>query len=276
MSSIIINNKKVSDIVIDNKFVKYIYKNGLCIYERNIIFEIRAGESKQFIVPEGFSKLYIDCVASRGFGSGATGLGGRVQCALTVNPNDVLYLTAGKIPTSRKIPEYNASDIRLNVDDLNNRVIVAGGGGNQAITAGGNGGGLIGANGEGSTLALRSAGGAVSIISWSGGYGGTRTAGGAAGGDEDIVDSTSAGKAGTFGLGGAGGAEYLIGDAGAGGAGWYGGGGGSGCNQSHSDQTALGGGGGSSYTHPDLCTDVVHTQGFQNGGGYIKIYKQPY
>lgn len=33
----------------------------------------------------------------------------------------------------------------------------------------------------------------------------------------------------------------------------------------------VGGGGGSSYTDSTLCTDVVHTQGYQNGAGYITI-----
>lgn len=32
-----------------------------------------------------------------------------------------------------------------------------------------------------------------------------------------------------------------------------------------------GGGGGSSYTHPTLCSSVVHTQGFNKGNGYVKI-----
>ena len=48
---------------------------------------------------------------------------------------------------------------------------------------------------------------------------------------------------------------------GGGGGGWYGGsGGGSG-----------GGGGGSSYTHPTLCSSVVHTQGVQTGSGQLII-----
>lgn len=28
-------------------------------------------------------------------------------------------------------------------------------------------------------------------------------------------------------------------------------------------------GGGSSYTKPELCSSVIHTQGFRNGAGYI-------
>ena len=32
---------------------------------------------------------------------------------------------------------------------------------------------------------------------------------------------------------------------------------------------AAGGGGGSSYTKPELCSEVVHTQGFRSGAGYI-------
>ena len=35
--------------------------------------------------------------------------------------------------------------------------------------------------------------------------------------------------------------------------------------------SAAAAGGGSSYTHPTLCSEVVHTQGFRAGSGYITI-----
>lgn len=56
----------------------------------------------------------------------------------------------------------------------------------------------------------------------------------------------------------------------AGGAGWYGGGGGALAGHK-SIFYYSGGGGGSSYTHPTLCSSVVHTQGFNKGNGYVKI-----
>lgn len=40
--------------------------------------------------------------------------------------------------------------------------------------------------------------------------------------------------------------------------------------QEYTDRVIVAGGG-SSYTHPDLCSEVVHTQGFQSGNGYITI-----
>ena len=49
--------------------------------------------------------------------------------------------------------------------------------------------------------------------------------------------------------------------AGGGGGGYYGGGGGA----------DAGGAGGSSYTHPTLCSSVVHTQGVQTGSGQLII-----
>ena len=50
-------------------------------------------------------------------------------------------------------------------------------------------------------------------------------------------------------------------DSGGGGGGYYGGGGGA----------DAGGAGGSSYTHPSLCSSVVHTQGVQTGSGKLVI-----
>lgn len=58
-------------------------------------------------------------------------------------------------------------------------------------------------------------------------------------------------------------------------AGWYGGGGAvsghywAGSSANGSSEAAAGGG--SSYTHPTLCSNVVHTQGYRTGNGYITI-----
>lgn len=87
---------------------------------------------------------------------------------------------------------------------------------------------------------------------------GRKLQGGAAGGSDY--------QAGNFGLGGSG--VYNAQNGGvwwgmAGGGGWYGGG----CGF---DYYGTGGGGGSSYTSPKVCSDVVHTQGFNStGNGWI-------
>jgi len=224
------------------------------IIPETITFE--AGTSLQeWIVPSGITKLQVDCVASKGMnGRGSGGKGGRVQCVLSVIPNQTLYMTVGIVPTANNNSTYNASDIRTdntgitNTTSLQSRLVVAGGGGNSRSTggAGGAGGGTTGANGS-------------TYDSGGGGKGGTQSAGGG-GGSAGIYGSS--GAKGSFGLGG-----QKIG--GAGGAGWYGGG--SGGSKSYVQTSYGGGGGGSSYTHPDLCTDVIHTQGYQDGAGYITI-----
>lgn len=227
---------------------------------------VNATSDTTYTIPTGVDKLSVDCVASRGAtsedGSIAGGKGGRVQCDLTVEENQLLYITIGGIPASAGIPSYNASDIRLNTNDYDNRIIVAGGGGSGAwrngIGKGGAGGGLIGEQGESQGYT-------------SGGTGGTQSVGGA-GGNVATVGSqwTSIGGAGQFGLGGTSdnhGYHYAIG--GCGGAGWFGGGGGGGIHTSSVNQ-ASGGGGGSSYTNAS-CLNVTHTQGYQDGVGYVKI-----
>lgn len=211
---------------------------------------------QEFIVPRGCTKLQVDCVASKGMNGNYAngGNGGRVQCVLSVTPLQTLYIMVGIIPTAMHNSTYNASDIRTdntgitNTTSLNSRLVVAGGGGssrNGGYAAGGAGGGLTGAKGSG-----RNSGG--------GGGGGTQTAGGSGG---SAGYAAQGGARGSFGLGG----QVRGGD---GGAGWYGGG--SGGNGSWSNYGG-GGGGGSSYTNSTLCTDVTHTQGYQNGAGYITI-----
>lgn len=207
------------------------------------------------------SKIQVDCVASKGWTGGNTaGKGGRVRCKLNVTPNQILYITVGKIPTSGGA-SYNASDIRTNnagvtdTTSLQSRLVVAGGGGSSASSglntpgAGGQGGGLTGGRGGDGAVC-------------SGAEGGTQSTGGSRGGSSAAYPHY--GSNGTFGLGGAG---Y---DGGAGGAGWYGGGGGSGGGAVYSF-VCSGGGGGSSYTNSTLCSNVTHTQGYRDGAGYITI-----
>ncbi|MBQ0114186.1 MAG: hypothetical protein KBT03_13735 [Bacteroidales bacterium] len=244
--------------------VKKIYRGNTLIYQVGFdSFTVPAGvTNQQFVIPYNVSKIHIDCVASKGNGNNG-GKGGRVQCDLSVTGGQILYITSGAQASGNlSAPSYNASDIRINGTEMSDRIIVAGGGGNQANSGavGGAGGGLTGANG-GNGYGGNSAG-----------KGGTQTAGGSGGAGTPVsVGHYHNGNVGTFGLGGAGSYEGSYeGPSGAGGAGWYGGGSGAGDWNKNGAYTA-GGGGGSSYTHPTLCSNVVHTQGFNNGNGYIVV-----
>lgn len=218
----------------------------------------------EWVVPTGVTQLSVDCVASRGnAGTGGGGKGGRVQCKLNVTAGQTLYFTVGKIPDSPIVVTYNASDIRIGGTDYSNRKLVAGGGGSGGYSGstvkGGDGGGLTGAAGQE---------GAYSYA----GQGGTQDAGGA-GGTNHVGGSqwNSPGGPGQFGLGGTSdNHSYHSQLGGIGGSGWYGGGGGAGVHTSNINSCS-GGGGGSSYSDPNLCSDVVHTQGYTDGEGYIEI-----
>lgn len=216
-----------------------------------------------FTVPSGVTSLSVDCVASKGADSVRTGAnGGRVQCTLPVTPNQTLYFMVGGIPSDPQIASYNASDIRTNNDgvtdtaSLNSRLVVAGAGGsgsnsdNTGYWAGA-GGGLTGQNANQDQ----------------GGNGGTQTGGGRGG-----IKNGSGGDNGTLGLGGNGGTQNTGSIGGAGGAGYYGGGGGRAYVYSKIDQINYSGSGagGSSYTVP-TCFNVIHTQGYNAGEGYISI-----
>ena len=226
-------------------------------------------------VPAGVTKIHVDCVASKGPDPEqeyTEGYGGRVQCDLTVTPNQVLYIMVGNVPSDTITASYNASDIRTNnagvtdTTSLQSRLVVAGGGGgcgygNKSNTAGadgGNGGGLVGEDGTDTSLSTA-------------GKGGTQSAGGAAG-SVSGGNEPHQGIAGSFGLGAnasRGPGNYNYTHSGMGGSGWYGGG--SGAVYEWFGTTSAGGGGGSSYTHPTLCSNVTHTQGYRNGSGYITI-----
>lgn len=241
------------------------------------------GDVQTYTVPQGCTKLIVDCVGAAGgtdpYGF-RSGLGGRVQTTMTVTGGDVLYIYVGEkgksAPTTvnttnssafngggysyRGVPPGSlssaalggygaggggASDIRLNGTSLNDRKIVAGGGGggfitsnNRAPQTGGAGGGLTGGNGG---------------VQVSGeGQGGSQSAGG--------------GRYGSFGQGGC--FNSQNGSTTGGGGGYYGGGAG----QAYLAGGGAGGGG-SSYTDQDLCTEVIHTQGYSeaSGNGWIII-----
>jgi hypothetical protein len=142
-------------------------------------------------------------------------------------------------------PGGGASDIRVGGNTLNDRVIVAGGGGGcgWVYAQGGDGGGLTGENGTQSNGFN------------TGGQGGTQFGGGANG-------NTGGGcgiSAGSFGQGGE--ASGNSAGGGGGGGGWYGGGGGG---------YADGGGGGSSYVGALL--NASTQQGVREGNGLVVIY----
>lgn len=275
---IIINAKKITGgTSSDYDFYKDSFKAYNIINQSKEIITQRfdyTGALQTFTVPNDVTSIQVDCVGAKGYTASLEGgLGGRVKANLTVTPGQELKVWVGQAHSQITTPEYNASDIRTSSADITSeegllsRLIVAGGGGDGSQTnwgggEGGHGGGLIGGSGRGGYGTVATGG-----TQTSGGEGGTH--GAAYGG------GSGKGNSGTFGLGGATKA-YGAGSGGCGGAGWYGGGGGSMCTVNKvASVNGVGGAGGSSYTHPDLCSEVVHTQGYQSGDGYVKItYKR--
>lgn len=254
------NLKRLKEIYYHNKKINFIYKGSSLLYSdfQPITFNV-SSSLQTWVVPNGLTKIKVDCVASQGGNSG--GKGGRVQCYLNVTPGDTLYIMVGDIPSDYKVASYNASDIRIGGKEYSNRVIVAGGGGSTSgkSKTGGAGGGLTGGDGS------------QGYGNNSMGKGGSQSAGGAGGSGTAVsVGHNHNGNAGTLGLGGdAVGCNYE-GYSGSGGAGYYGGGSGASDWNKNGAYTA-GGGGGSSYTNSSLCSSVSHTQGYRTGAGYITI-----
>lgn len=263
-NKLFIGNANVKLIYAGQDHVKRIYKGDelIYIYGWNPITFYPTGNMQTFTVPLGTTRVHIDCVGAKGQGNNA-GKGGRVECDLKVTAGDTLYIMVGaQASAGISAPTYNASDIRIGGTALTDRVIVAGGGGNQANSgaSGGAGGGLVGGNGSSNGEGYAGSG-----------LGGTQTEGGAGGtGWSGGQGHHHNGGQGQFGLGGDGSYETVReGPSGAGGAGWYGGGGGAGSYNKAGSFTA-GGGGGSSYTNEN-CLNVVHTQGYQDSAGYVRI-----
>lgn len=274
-SKIYKGDDKIARLYKGDKKVLFMTRGDKVIYADWGAFTFNAtGVVQTLVLPKLIKKIHVDCVASKGFtaasGSfiGNGGKGGRVECDLPVNGGETLYIMVGDVPSSSS-PSYNAADIRIGGNTLANRVIVAGGGGSgvyrqdpygvtKGVADGGNGGGTTGGNGGNS--------GADRV-----GQGGTQSDGGLGAYSGYPYHPFTAGQ-GTLGLGGAG-SPNAGGIAGAGGAGYYGGGG-AGCNgifiSAGYSSNGAGGGGGSSYTNSD-CLNVVHTQGYNNGAGYVTI-----
>ncbi|GAB3833858.1 tail fiber domain-containing protein [Hymenobacter jeollabukensis] len=232
------------------------------------------GATQTWTVPPNVTSVQVDMAGARGrtidncSNCYRGGRGGRVQATLAVTPGQVLTIEVGgdrgyNPATLYQDGGYNgggrgsepgggATDIRLGGTALTNRVLVAGGGGGSGYYArGGPGGGLTGGDGLTPT-----AGNPTGVPA----TGGTQTAGGTDGGTPQQYCYCGSSPAG-LGVGASltGGTSW---GAAGGGGGYYGGG------MSHGN---AGAGGGSSYAHPTLASNVTHTQGYQNGAGYVRL-----
>ncbi len=237
----------------------FFYFSAYCQTD-SAIFNFKPGE-QTWIVPQGINTVHIDAYGAQG-GSVAGGKGGRVQSDLVVTPGAKLSIYVGSQPTSSEAG-YNgggkgcgngfggggATDIRIGGTGLDNRVLVAGGGGGAGYSGkGGDGGGLIG--GEGNYNG-------ASDNNYNIAKGGTQEAGGA--GARAYFAPAGAAGVGGDGINSTG---QCTNNAMGGGGGGYFGGGGSGAGN---------GGGGSSYTN-NSNHKVLHTQGVQEGNGKLVIY----
>ena len=254
------------------RIITNVYKGSTLVYRLGFD-PVTFTKNGTWTVPAGIKQIRVDCVAAQGW-SGTNcvgGYGGRVQCVLNVTPGQTLYIKVGKQHTVWNDGTYDASDIRTADADLNSRLVVAGAGGACGFNPnyqpryynGGAGGGLIGATG----------GSPNNVQIGIGATGGTQTAGGSGAYFSMYLKSLYA-LDGQFALGGAPTTEDNA-YGGFGGAGWYGGGGAvsghywAGSTANGSSEAAAGGG--SSYTNTTLCSEVVHTQGYRAGSGYVTI-----
>lgn len=230
------------------------------------------GAVQTYTVPNGCKKVHVDAV---GGGNAAYTRGGRVECDLKVISNQTYYIYVGQASRDMISAAFNgggastvysgyhcgagSTDIRTiqatagswyntshsswdSDDSLLSRLIVAGatGGTMGGNYRGGAGGGLVG-------------GADTTVQDIPGSTGGTQTSGGVSKGGSYPACNGVFGKGGDYNNN-----ETMI----SGGGGWYGGAAGFGS-----------GSGGSSYTHPTLCSNVVHTQGYSeaNGNGWLII-----
>jgi hypothetical protein len=235
------------------------------------------GAAQTWTVPAGVTEATFDLYGAQGGGSSdssafAPGFGGRATATLFVTPGASIQVNVGGQGVG-STGGFNgggdgatggggedpvghggggASDIRIGGTDLDDRALVAGGGGGAGSSpcgfptqpvSGGAGGGASGDAGLASTASLCA--GSVA------GGGGTQTVGGSAG----------TARAGGFGVGGDGGIlnNRTVFNGGGGGGGWWGGGGGLG---------AAGGGGGSGFGPFDV---TEFQTGVRAGDGLVTI-----
>ena len=264
------------------------------------------GAMQTFTVPSCVTSVTITCYGAEGgtqvtYPQGSSGLGGMAQGVMAVTPGQVLNVFVGGQngyngggtggangntyfggPQTGNAPNGGGgTDVRFGGITINDRVIVAGGGGGAGCNGtwpgcqvagpagnGGAGGGLNGGNGTfGVGTPCNCAGGGGDV-----GMGGSPSAGGTHGnyyGNTACLRSSwTAGQDGTLYQGGAGSTTYHngTGGGGGGGGGYYGGGSGG----SGSDTTpGGGGGGGSSWT--GTLTGTATTAGVQTGNGIAYI-----
>jgi hypothetical protein len=257
------------------------------------------GKKQTFIVPAGVSRLAV--IARGGQGGGfsvypsgnAPGFPGRVYALVPVHAGDKLYVFVGGSGAHggfngggaggaagsgsyQRNPGGGASDVRMGGDKLQDRIVVAAGGGGagQAINNYG-----YGYGGSGGGLSGQSGGSHGSYQDGAGGAGGTQSAGGSGGAGGQVSRryylEGQPGGDGALGLGGSGGNGgpycYAAGGGGAGG-GYYGGGGGGGgaaeYNCFYAGQSG-GGGGGSSYVEPSAIKSRMWTGWKRKGDGLV-------
>ena len=133
------------------------------------------GSFQRFVVPENITNLIIDCYGAQGgvgkkLANSYAGLGGYISTQITVTPGQILYVYVGGKGSFETFGGYNgggharlgggidscdtsgggASDVRLFLNDIASRLIVAGGGGGAGtLSTGGAGGGIMGGSGTG-------------------------------------------------------------------------------------------------------------------------------
>ena len=133
------------------------------------------GSFQRFVVPENITNLVIDCYGAQGgtwkkLANSFAGLGGFISSQITVTSGQILYVYVGGKGSFESFGGYNgggharlgggidscdtsgggASDVRLFLNDIASRLIVAGGGGGAGTySTGGAGGGIMGGSGTG-------------------------------------------------------------------------------------------------------------------------------
>jgi hypothetical protein len=253
------------------------------------------GKPQYFDVPAGVRLITVDALGASGganYSGLQGGLGGRITAELPVAPGGSLAIFVGGSTNgasggyngggegvsftidSQLVTSYGgggATDIRESGTGLQDRILVAGGGGGMGSSLGsgggdgGLGGGKVagnGANGAGSKSGGRDY---RDCHSFGGGGGGGTQHDGGKGGRKSCVEP--GGTAGALGDGGSG-AEGSTGAGGGGGGGGYYGGGGGGGGDNYGG--GGGGGGGSSYAEP-RATSVHMRRGWETGNGLVVI-----
>lgn len=224
------------------------------------------GAVQTFVVPPGVTQVTIKTWGAQGGANWVnnTNFGGYVKGTVSVTPGQTLYVYVGGQPTTTA-GGFNGggagdgagkgggggTDVRTISNDLNSRLVVAGGGGGAGYwsnlhVVGGVGGGLIGGDGYRNTT------------SDMGGLGATQTGPGANG---TCINFNVTTMAGGFGFGGTPFGFNCGCEGYGGGGGWYGGAGSGNCR---------GGGGGSGYVIP-AATNTAMQSGVRAGHGKVVI-----